>query len=42
MKQKPYLKPECALPEAWLGRMLCSSDCDGSIESYDDLTVYEW
>ena len=42
MKQKTYLKPECALPEAWLGQLLCSSDYTGSTESFDDLTVYEW
>ena len=42
MKTKPYLKPDCALPEAWLEGVICSSDSTGSTESYDDLIEYTW
>ena len=43
MKTKTYSKPTCAFPEAWLEQLLCSSDItNGSTETYDDLTEYEW
>lgn len=42
MKTETYLKPDCAIPCAWLEQILCSSDLTGSTESYDDLTDYNW
>lgn len=42
MKTETYLKPDCAIPGAWLEHLLCSSDATGSTESYDDLIEYEW